>query len=58
MKEELKNGALENLRDFKTMSIEDLPVVIETIQKCYCTDNPNDKYLREELQFFIDGLKK
>jgi len=58
MKKELKNAALESLKSFETLGIDDLPVVIETIQRCYCTGSSNDNYLRQELQFFIDGLKK
>lgn len=58
MKEELKKAAIGSLKSFETMSIEDLPVVIETIQSCYRTSSPDDEYLRQELQFFIDGLRK
>ena len=57
MNEELKKAALDSLKSFGTLSIKDLPAVIETIQKCYCTGSSNDSYLREQLQFFIDGLK-
>lgn len=57
MNEELKKAALDSLKSFGTMSLKDLPAVIETIKKCYCTDSSNDRYLREQLQFFIDGLK-
>ena len=58
MKEEMKIAALESLRDFKTMGIGDLPAVIETIKRCYYTDSAEDSYLRDELQYFIEGLKK
>ena len=57
MNEELKKVALDSLKSFGMMSLKDLPAVIETIKKCYCTDSSNDRYLREQLQFFIDGLK-
>ncbi len=58
MKEELKKVALDSLKSFVSLTLADLPAVIETIQKCYCTNSNEDNYLREELQFFIDGLKK
>lgn len=57
MKEELRIVALKALKSFKNLNYGDFPAVIETIQKCYCTDSAEDKYLREELQFFIEGLK-
>lgn len=58
MKEKLKENALNALKSFKTLTLEDLPAVIETIQKCYCIDSLEDNYLRNELQFFIDGLRQ
>lgn len=33
-------------------------VILETIQKCYCTDSVHDKYLRGELECFIEGLRR
>lgn len=58
MKEELKQAALGSLKSFVSLTLEDLPAVIETIQRCYCSSSKEDRYLNEELQFFIDGLKK
>lgn len=58
MKDELKLVALDYMKSFTSMGIGDLPAVIETIQRCYCTDTPEDNYLRDELQFFINGLKQ
>ena len=57
MKEELKKAALDSLASFNDLKRDDLPAVIETIQKCYCTSSVDDNFIREELQFFIDGLK-
>lgn len=58
MKEELKQAALGSLKSFVSLTLADLPAVIETIQRCYCSNSNEDRYLNEELQFFIDGLKK
>lgn len=58
MKDKLKTVALDALKNYKEISIYDLPAVIETIQKCYYTDSPQDEYIRQELQYFIDGLRK
>ena len=57
MKEELKKAALDSLKGFESLTWADLPAVIETIQRCYCTDSAGDNYLREELDYFIKGLR-
>lgn len=58
MKDELKKAALDAMKGFESMTLSDLPAIIETIQKCYCTNSNEDIYLRDELQFFITGLKQ
>lgn len=57
MREELKTAALDSLKSFENLNINDLPAVIETIQRCYCTGSAEDNYIRQELQYFINGLR-
>ena len=52
--------ALEALKTMPNISRTDVANIIESVQKCYLQvedSSTEERFLIDELQFFIDGLK-
>lgn len=58
MREDLKNTALNALRDLPTVENVTIRNILENIVNCYIpAENDEDRFLVQELTFFIEGCR-
>lgn len=61
MNEEIKIVALEALKTMPNVSSLDVANILECVQKCYAQVEDvsiEERFLIDELQYFINGLKE